>query len=347
MATQKDSTNSLRPIQLILDDANYLHWAQQMRCFLQGRRLWGYVSGSIKAPSCTDAAFEDKEADWVAENSKIISWFSNTSLPKINQLFGPFDTAKEVWDYLAATNTVSDLASQYQIDLDLHRTLSHGLHYPSTSSLQHTAYSAADWGHDLIDHRSTTGHSLISWLSKKQFIVSHSSTESEYRAFANTTAELVWLRWLLGDVGVPFDSATPIHCDSQSASQITQNDVFYERMKHIKIDRHVTRTHLICGILELIPVSCSDQLADVFTKSFSVKNFLHLVSKLNLFSPSLLAHQLRDSSAPTTTAPDRLVSLTVASLSSSVFASKESCSSSTPASSCISSASLSSRFRKT
>ncbi|KAK3013643.1 hypothetical protein RJ639_009259 [Escallonia herrerae] len=36
-------------------------------------------------------------------------------------MFGPFDTAKEVWDYLAATNTVSDLASQYQIDLDLHR----------------------------------------------------------------------------------------------------------------------------------------------------------------------------------------------------------------------------------
>ncbi|KAK3040510.1 hypothetical protein RJ639_028956 [Escallonia herrerae] len=49
---------------------------------------------------------------------KIISC---TSLPKINQLFGPFDTAKEVWDYLAATNTVSDFASQYQIDLDLHR----------------------------------------------------------------------------------------------------------------------------------------------------------------------------------------------------------------------------------
>ncbi|KAK3027894.1 hypothetical protein RJ639_040835 [Escallonia herrerae] len=77
MATQKDSTDILRPIQLNLDDANYLYWAQQMHRFLQGRRLWGYVSGSIKAPSCTDAAFEDKEADWVAENSKIIDWRSS------------------------------------------------------------------------------------------------------------------------------------------------------------------------------------------------------------------------------------------------------------------------------
>ncbi|KAK3039395.1 hypothetical protein RJ639_027644 [Escallonia herrerae] len=92
-----------------------------MRRFLQRRRLWGYVSGSIKAPFHIDAAFENKEADWVAETSKIISRFSNTSLPKINQLLGSFDSAKEVWDYLVATNTVFDLASQYQIDLDLHR----------------------------------------------------------------------------------------------------------------------------------------------------------------------------------------------------------------------------------
>ncbi|KAK3022520.1 hypothetical protein RJ639_046797 [Escallonia herrerae] len=95
MAAQKDSTDILRLIQLMLDDANYLHWVQQIHHFLQGRHLWGYVSGSIKAPSSTDSTFEEKEADWVAENSKIISWFSNTSLPKINQLFGPFDTAKE------------------------------------------------------------------------------------------------------------------------------------------------------------------------------------------------------------------------------------------------------------
>ncbi|KAK3034446.1 hypothetical protein RJ639_034683 [Escallonia herrerae] len=53
-------------------------------------------------------------------------------------------------------------------------TLSHGLHYPSASSLQLTTYSNADWGCDLIDRRSTTdfyfflGNSLISWRSKNQ-----------------------------------------------------------------------------------------------------------------------------------------------------------------------------------
>ncbi|KAL4038616.1 hypothetical protein IC575_002238 [Cucumis melo] len=47
------------------------------------------------------------------------------------------------------------------------------------------------------------GDSLISWRSKKQSVVSRSSTESEYRALADATAELLWLRWLLADMGVP------------------------------------------------------------------------------------------------------------------------------------------------
>ncbi|KAK3033045.1 hypothetical protein RJ639_035671 [Escallonia herrerae] len=80
------------------------------------------------------------------------------------------------------------------------------------------------------------------------------------------------------------DEILSIVAPLQSAIQITHNDVFHERTKHIEIDCHVTRTHLTRGILELIHVSSSNQLADVFTKSFSVKNFLHFLSKLNLVS---------------------------------------------------------------
>ncbi|GJX55622.1 retrovirus-related pol polyprotein from transposon TNT 1-94 [Tanacetum coccineum] len=47
------------------------------------------------------------------------------------------------------------------------------------------------------------GGNLVSWKSKKQNVVSRSSSEAEYRAIAQTTCELVWLRNLLGEIGFP------------------------------------------------------------------------------------------------------------------------------------------------
>jgi hypothetical protein len=102
----------------------------------------------------------------------------------------------------------------------------HGLHFSSHSSLELRTYFDVDWAGDPTDRRSTTGYcfllgtSLISWRSKKQSVVARSSTETEYRALADTTSELLWLRWLLSDMGVPQSTSSPIHCDNQSAIQI-------------------------------------------------------------------------------------------------------------------------------
>ena len=82
-------------------------------------------------------------------------------------------------------------------------TIFDGLHFSSHSSLTLQAYSDADWVGDPTDRRSTIGYcfllgdSLISWRSKKQIVVACSNIEAEYRALAATTAELIWLRWLL------------------------------------------------------------------------------------------------------------------------------------------------------
>ena len=136
-----------------------------------------------------------------------------------------------------------------------------GFHFSSHSSLTLQAYSDADWAGDPTDCRYTTGYcfllgnSLISWRSMKQTVVARSSTEAEYRALAATTAELIWLRWLLQDLGVDCSTATKLHCDNRSAIQIAYNDVFYERTKHIEIDYHFIRHHLLQGTLVLQSVS--------------------------------------------------------------------------------------------
>jgi len=114
-------------------------------------------------------------------------------------------------------------------------TLFIGLYFPYSSSLELKGYSDSYWAGDPTDRRSTIGYcfflgnSLISWRSKKQIVVARSSTKAEYQALVDTTSELLWLRWLLEDLGVSQHTPTTLYCDNRSAIQIAHNDVFHER----------------------------------------------------------------------------------------------------------------------
>ena len=89
---------------------------------------------------------------------------------------------------------------------------------PSTSTLELRAFSDVGWASDPFDRKFTTGYciflgdSLISWKSKKQLVFSRSSTQAEYRAMASTAIEIVWLRWLLQDMGVSLFTPTAMYC---------------------------------------------------------------------------------------------------------------------------------------
>lgn len=67
-----------------------------------------------------------------------------------------------------------------------------------------------DWASDPTNRQSTTGYcfffgdSSIFWKSKKHSVVARLSTKAEYHALAYTTSELLWLHWLLQDLGVSF-----------------------------------------------------------------------------------------------------------------------------------------------
>ncbi|KAL5788005.1 hypothetical protein ACOSP7_004954 [Xanthoceras sorbifolium] len=198
--------------------------------------------------------------------------------------------AVHIVSQFVASPTTIHWAAVLRILRYLRGTIFQSLLLPSTSSLQLRAYSDADWGHDSTDRKSVTGFciflgdSLISWKSKKQTVVSKSSTEAEYRAMASTTTEIVWLRWLLADMGVHLSHPTPMFCDNQSSIQIAHNSVFHERTKHIEIDCHFTRHHLKHDTITLPFVPSSLQLADFFTKSHTISRFRFLVGKLSMLS---------------------------------------------------------------
>ncbi|CAL5429371.1 unnamed protein product [Camellia sinensis] len=172
----------------------------------------------------------------------------------------------------------------------LRGTLLQCLLLSASSDLTLRAYADADWAGDISDRKSTSGlcvflgDSLISWKSKKQSVVARSTAEAEYRAMAYATSEIVWLRWLLSDMGVSLSDPTPLYCDNQSAVQIAHNSVFHERTKHVEIDCHFVRQHLQAGSITLPFVPSSLQLADFFTKTHTVARFRFLVGKLSMLS---------------------------------------------------------------
>jgi hypothetical protein len=131
------------------------------------------------------------------------------------------------------------------------------------------------------------GDSLNSWRSKKQTMTALSSTEGEYRALADTTSEILCLRWLLVDLETSQSSSTNLYCDNRSVIQIAHNDVFHDRTKHIEIDCHFIRQHLLRGELHLISIDTLDRPTDLLTKPHSHGRFRTLVSKLKLFTAPL------------------------------------------------------------
>jgi hypothetical protein len=167
-------------------------------------------------------------------------------------------------------------------------TLDVGLRIRKTGSTLVSAFSDADWAGSIDDRRSTggfavyLGSNLISWSARKQATVSRSSTEAEYKAMANATAEVIWVESLLTELGVKFRRPSRLWCDNLGATYLSANPVFHARAKHIEIDFHFVRERVAKKLLEVRFIASNDQVADGFTKALPTHKLEVFRSNLNL-----------------------------------------------------------------
>jgi histone deacetylase 1/2 len=127
--------------------------------------------------------------------------------------------------------------------------------------------------------------SLIAWSARKQATVSRSSTEADYKAVANATAELIWVQSLLKELGVPQPRPPILWCDNIGATYLSSNPVFHARTKHIEVDFHFVRERVARKQLQIKFISSKDQVADIFTKPLPLPAFESCRRNLNLLEP--------------------------------------------------------------
>lgn len=198
-------------------------------------------------------------------------------------------SVNKVCQFLHAPTT-SHMSAVKRILRFVRGTCNSGMKFSKSDSTLVSAFSDADWAGCIDDRRSTggfavfLGSNLISWCARKQPTVSRSSTEAEYKALANATAELMWVQKLLTELGIRHPPAARLWCDNLGATYLSANPVFHARTKHIEIDFHFVRERVAQKLLDIRLIHTGDQVADGFTKPLSVAKMKDFRSNLNLIS---------------------------------------------------------------
>ncbi|GKA25928.1 ribonuclease H-like domain-containing protein [Tanacetum coccineum] len=126
------------------------------------------------------------------------------------------------------------------------------------------------------------GDNLVTWSSKRQDTLYHSSAEVEYRGVANVVAETSWIRNLLCELHTPLFTATLVYCDNVSVVYMSANPIQHQRTKHIEIDIHFVRNKVAADHILVLHVPSRFQYADIFTKGLPYLLFTDFRSSLSV-----------------------------------------------------------------
>ena len=132
-------------------------------------------------------------------------------------------------------------------------------------------YTDSDMAGDPDGRKSTSGYlytfagGAVSWQSRLQKCVALSTTEAEYIAVAEAGKEMLWLKRFLQELGIN-QTEYKIHCDSQSAIDLSKNSMYHSRTKHIDIRYHWIREVMDQQLLKLVKIHTKENPADMLTK---------------------------------------------------------------------------------
>ena len=170
-----------------------------------------------------------KEVDQRLYRSMIGSLiYVTTSRPDVMQEVGPVARFQ-------ATPKKAHVLAVKRIFKYLKGTIEFGIWYPKGNEMTLVSYIDVDWVGNIDDIKSISGATLylgeclVFWSSKKQPLVSLSTTEAKYIVETTCCTQVIWMKQTLEVIKVKYDEPIPILCDNNSAINISKNLVMHSK----------------------------------------------------------------------------------------------------------------------
>ena len=170
----------------------------------------------------------------------------------------------------------------------LQGTSKFGIFYKRNGNHELIGFTDSDYAGSLEDRRSTSGYifilsgAAVAWSSRKQPIVTLSTTEAEFVAAAGSSCQAIWMQRVLKKIGYKGSETTLIFCDNSSTIKLSKNPVMHGKSKHIDVRYHFLRELVNDGIVQLQFCGTRHQIADILTKPLKLESFRELRKKLGV-----------------------------------------------------------------
>ncbi|SJL07236.1 uncharacterized protein ARMOST_10579 [Armillaria ostoyae] len=133
------------------------------------------------------------------------------------------------------------------------------------------------------------GQGAVMWTSRKQPIVTVSTSELEYVGLTPASKNMIWLYKILSELSTFIvnpsiypTEPTILYSDSQNALSIAKDSVFHKRMKHIGVHYHFIQQTIEQGHIKLQYCPTDDMIADVLTKLLAHPKFKKFMKVLGI-----------------------------------------------------------------
>ncbi len=168
----------------------------------------------------------------------------------------------------------------------LYTTINLDLVFRKTNNFELKMYVDADWANCPSSRKSFSGYctflssNLIQWCTRKQSLVSLSTSDAEIIALCDATCSALSIFNLLKDLDMCFKHSVSIFEDNENCIRFAEG--INRKSKHLDVKFYFVRELVENGTIKIYPIASCQQVADTLTKGLGPTLFVKFRSLLGL-----------------------------------------------------------------